>query len=190
MGVNSISGSSSRSILVLYLWRSSLSLAAVQSMSYLRTWGGPNLGLDPAPVPYLSWCGVKSRFSYILYFSSAILIALNDNLELNVWCRLRDFLKYEIDMCSYSLLLVNSIFCCKLHIFLTFLHVCQIYVAEVLIRNFATTTIKVLSPNVYQGWGQFFGSKLHLWLQLQINIYVVPFEVHSISGCSPLYVSP
>ena len=52
--------------------------------------------------------------SHIFYFPSAILIALNDNLELSVLCRLGDFFKDEIDMCSYSLLLVNSIFCCEL----------------------------------------------------------------------------
>ena len=40
-------------------------------------------------------------------------------------------------MCFYSLMLFNSIFCCKLCFFLTFSHICQIYVAEVLIVHFS-----------------------------------------------------
>ena len=58
--------------------------------------------------------------SHIFYFSSAILIALNDNFKPTVLCRLRDVFKDEIDMCSYSLLLANSSFCCELHFLKSF----------------------------------------------------------------------
>ena len=69
----------------------------------------------------LSQCYLLSVYiSHIFYFSGAILIALNDNLELTVLCRLWDFLKDQIDMCFYSLMLVNSIFWWELCFFLTF----------------------------------------------------------------------
>ena len=48
---------------------------------------------------------------YFFYISSTILITLNDNVEHTVLCRLSDFFKDEIDMCSYPLLLVNFFFC-------------------------------------------------------------------------------
>ena len=133
--VNSISGSWCRSIFVLYLLRSSPSLAAVPSISYLRSWAGPTLDHDPTPDPYLV-LGAELLIYHTFYFSVAILIVLNDNLELTFRYRLRDFFKYEIDMCSYSLLLVNSIFGCELHFFNFFLYVCKINVAEVLIIYF------------------------------------------------------
>ena len=104
--------------------------------------GKSTTSLDPSPGLFISMSfALHLHKPYFFYFSSAILIALNDNLELTVLCRLRDFFKDEIDMCSNSLLFVNSIFCCELHFFKTFSHVCQIYVAEVLIIHFAGTAI-------------------------------------------------
>ena len=63
--------------------------------------------------------------SYVIFkieHSLHISVYLN-NLELTVLYTLKDFFKDQIDMCCYSLLLVNSIFCCELH-FLTFSCVC------------------------------------------------------------------
>ena len=89
--------------------------------------------------------------SHVIYFSSAILIALNDHLELTVWCRLRDFFKDLIDIHSYSLFLVNSIFCCQLCFFFNFSGVWQIYVAEVLIIHICKYYhLAFLSPYEYQ----------------------------------------
>ena len=56
-------------------------------------------------------------------------------------------------MCFYSILLVNSIFCCELHFFLTFSCVCQIYVDEVLIICFSNYyLLRILSP--YEYWSE------------------------------------
>ena len=75
-------------------------------------------GLTPSPVLFISiWFALLLCKLYYFTFSSAILIVLNDNLDPIALCRIWHFFKYQIDMCSYSLLLVNFIFCCELCFF-------------------------------------------------------------------------
>ena len=114
-----------------------------------------NLNISSNISVYLNIICSMLMMGHIFYFSSAILVAMNDNLELTVWCRLTDFFKDQIDMCSYSLLLVNSIFCCELHFLKTFSCVCQIcswgtnYTFLQLLPSKVFITIWLLQ------WGQF-----------------------------------
>ena len=76
-------------------------------------------------------------------------------------------------MCSYSLLLINSIFCCELGLFN--FHVCQIDVVEVLIKHFCNYYhLRFLSPYEYQSEVNFGGQ---LQIQLWIHICVAPLKV-------------
>ena len=89
-------------------------------------------------------------------------------------------------MCSYSLLLVNSIFCCELH-FLPFSHVCQIYAAGVLsIRFFEVLPSKVFITYENQSEVNFWGVNSR-----SRSIFVLYLlRVHSIFGSNPIHVSP
>ena len=174
MGVNSISGSSSRSIFVLQLLRvhSISSYSPIYVSPYIR---GVNSRSGSSSI--FGWGSTPD--SAIFYFSSAILIALKDNLEPTVLCRLRDFFKNQIYMHSYSLLLVNSTFCCVLH-FLTFSCVCQIYVAEVLIIHYCSYCHLRFYHHISTKVGSIFkGGQLHLCITPD------PYSCCIFSGSTP-----
>ena len=122
----------------LHLW------LPVPYMSYLRWWGVRLHLWNPSPVLFITILfALCLHIAIYLYFSGGLLIFLNDNFELTLLCRLGDFFKDEIDRCSYSLLLGNSIFCCELHFIITFSNMYTwIYIA-VSINNtdFAGTAI-------------------------------------------------
>ena len=64
--------------------------------------GGSTPSPDPSLVLFISILfALHLHKPYFFLFSSAILIALNENLQLTILCRFRDFFKDEIDMCSY-----------------------------------------------------------------------------------------
>ena len=106
------------------------------------------------------------------------MIALKDNCELTFLCRLRDFFKDEIDLCSYSLLLVNSIFCRELHFILLFHMYAQIYIAA----GINNTFLQVLPSKVFitiwvTKWGQVFWVVNSISISVSGSIIcVVPFE--------------
>ena len=74
-------------------------------------------------------------------------------------CRLRDFFKDEIGLCSYSLIIGQFHFLLWTpFFFINFSHVCQIYVAEVLIIHFYRyCPSKVFITIWVTKWGQIFG---------------------------------
>ena len=81
-------------------------------------------------------------------------------------------------MCSYSLLLVNSIFSCQLFLY-NFSHVCQIYVAEGLIMHFCNYYhLRFLSPYGYQSEVNFCAGQLQIHTWLQIHIWVEVFDLN------------
>ena len=134
--INSIS----RSIFLLDLLRvHSISGSILIYICLTLDDGGSTPDQDPYPVLFISilFALLLHKSYFIFYFSGAILITLNDNLELIVLCRHRDFFKDEIDVCCYSIFLVNSIFYCELSILLTsFTCMLNICVVEILFIHF------------------------------------------------------
>ena len=132
---------------------------------------------------FISYFCLSLLFALCLYKPYFLLFKYNfDSHEwqfrTTVLGKLRDFFKDEIDMCSCSVLLVNSIFCCELH-FLAFSCICQIYVAEVLIIHFYNYYhLRFLSPYEYQSEVKFLRGQLQIWIQLHIHIWVVTFDLN------------
>ena len=80
------------------------------------------------------------------------------------------------------------IFCCELCLFITFSHVCQINVSEVLIIHF----LEILSSKVIitiwvPNWGQFLEVQLWMLIQLQIDIWDVLFDLNFGFTGAPLW---
>ena len=73
--------------------------------------GGSTPSPDPFPVLFTSilFALHLHNLSILFYFSSAILIALNDNLELTVLCRFRDFFKDEIQIYVFLLTIIGQL---------------------------------------------------------------------------------
>ena len=88
-------------------------------------------------------------------------------------------------MCFYSLFFINIFFCCELF-FLTFSHVCQICVAEVLIIHFCRYCHLGFYHHISAKVRSILGVNSISW-----SIFVLCLlRVHSISGSNPIYVSP
>ena len=123
-------------------WGSTPSLAPFSYISHLRWWGANYRSRSISSSVYLIIIFSYLYVSHIFfYFSSASLITLNHDLQLTVLCRLRDFFQRW----NWYVLLLNisgqfNFLLWKLFFF-TFSHICQIYVAEVLIIHFWGTLI-------------------------------------------------
>ena len=86
-GVNSISGSISRSIFLLYLFR----VHSISGSSPIYVSLYIDGGSTPSPVMFISILfDLHLHKPYFIYFSSVILMALNDNLKLTISCRLKE----------------------------------------------------------------------------------------------------
>ena len=135
LGYNSIS----RSIFLLDLLRVHSTLWLHSHIYLTLDDGGSTPDPDPYPVLFISILFallLHKVHIFFLLFKCTILIALNDDLVLILLCRHRDFFKDEIDMCSYSLLVVNSIFCCKVHSLNFFTCMPDICLVEILFIHF------------------------------------------------------
>ena len=181
-GINSIYGSSSRSIFVLYLLRSSP--FPVPSMFHIRLHGGIN-----------SISGSSSRSIFVLY----LLRSTPSPSPVPSMFHIRYFVGGQLHL---HICVCVVYFEGPLHLQLQS-HVCFTldYVGEInSISGSSSRSIFVLyllrcTPSPSPVPSMFHirlcgGNQLHLRLQLQINISVVPLRVHSISDSSPIYISP
>ena len=131
--------------------------------------------------------------SHIFKFSSAILIALNDDLELTILCIFGDFVK-RLNWYVFLLTTIGQFHFLLWTLFLIFFT----YMPDICSWGTNYTYLWLLPSEVFvtiwvPKWGQF-GGQLWICILLQIYVWVITFwpksRVHSISGSSPIYVSP
>ena len=120
--------------------------------------GGSTPLLDPSPALFISILfPLHLHKSYFVYILSVILIALNNNLELSVYVHLGTSSKKKL-ICVPTHYYLSLPYSAVNWIFFNFSHVCQIYVAEVLIIHFYRNChLRFLSPYEYQSQVNFWG---------------------------------
>ena len=115
--------------------------------------------------------------SHNFYFSNAIFIAFNDHLELNVLCR--HSLLQRLTWYMFLLTIIGQFHLLLWTPFFFFF----MYMADICSWGTNYTFLQLLLCKVFitiwvPNWGQLlWGVQLHIWIQLQIHIWIVTFSL-------------